>query len=186
MRLSNNLMYQNNINKILENQQNVAGAQERVTTGQKYLSTSENPAAISQGMLYTNKIETNEQLTKNIKQLNGRLSTEESILKGMNDTILEAQMLTIRAGNGSLGQSDLASVASELKELQKSLLNLMNSQSEGGKYLFSGYQDDIQTYTFNSTNGKYEYQGDQGQHEVTIAKGVEIKSSDNGLSLIHI
>lgn len=71
MRLSNNLMYQNNINKILENQQNVAGAQERVNTGQKYLSTSENPAAISQGMLYTNKIETNEQLTKNINQLKG-------------------------------------------------------------------------------------------------------------------
>ncbi len=133
MRLSNNLMYQSQINKILDNQQGVAGALERANTGQKYLSTSENPAAISQGMLYTNKIETNEQLTKNIKQLNGRLSTEESILKGMNDTILEAQMLTIRAGNGSLGQSDFASVASELKELQKSLLNLMNSQSEGGK-----------------------------------------------------
>ena len=185
MRLSNNLMYQSQINKILDNQQGVAGALERANTGQKYLSTSENPAAISQGMLYTNKIETNEQLTKNIKQLNGRLSTEESILKGMNDTILEAQMLTIRAGNGSLGQSDLASVASELKELQKSLLNLMNSQSEGGKYLFSGYQDDIQTYTFNSTNGKYEYQGDQGQHEVTIAKGVEIKSSDNGFNVFE-
>ena len=185
MRLSNNLMYQNNINKILENQQSVAGAQERVTTGQKYLSTSENPAAVSQGMLYTNKIETNEQLTKNIKQLNGRLATEESILKGMNDTILEAQMKTIQAGNGSLSKDDLAAVAGELKELQKSLLNLMNSQSEGGKYLFSGYQDNIQTYTFNSTNGKYEYQGDQGQHEVTIAKGVEIKSSDNGFNVFE-
>lgn len=119
MRLSNNLMYQNNINKILENQQNVAGAQERVNTGQKYLSTSENPAAISQGMLYTNKIETNEQLTKNINQLKGRLETEESLLQGMNDTILEAQMLTIRAGNGSLDKGDLASVASELKRIAK-------------------------------------------------------------------
>lgn len=50
----------------------------------------------------------------------------------MNDTILEAQMLTIRAGNGSLDKGDLASVASELKRIAKSLLNLMNSQSEGG------------------------------------------------------
>ena len=35
MRLSNNLMYKNNINKILDNQQGVANAQERVTTGEK-------------------------------------------------------------------------------------------------------------------------------------------------------
>ena len=182
MRLSNNLMYQNNINKILDNQQGVAGAQERVNTGQKYLTVSEGPAAISQGMLYSNKIQTNEQHTKNINQLKGRLETEESILSGMNDAILEAQMLTIQAGNGSLSKDALASIAGELQELQKSLLNLMNTQSEGGEYIFSGYQDDIQTYTFNSVDGKYEYQGDQGQHEITIAKGVDIKSSDNGFN----
>ncbi len=35
MRLSNNLMYQNNINKILDSQQSVANAQEQVTTGKK-------------------------------------------------------------------------------------------------------------------------------------------------------
>lgn len=182
MRLSNNLMYQNNINKILDNQQGVASAQERVNTGQKYLTVSEGPAAVSQGMLYSNKIQTNEQHTKNINQLKGRLETEESILAGMNDAILEAQMLTIQAGNGSLSKDALASIAGELQELQKSLLNLMNTQSEGGEYIFSGYQDNIQTYTFNSTSGKYEYQGDQGQHEITIAKGVDIKSSDNGFN----
>ena len=33
MRLSNNLMYQSSVNKILEGQQGVANAQERVTTG---------------------------------------------------------------------------------------------------------------------------------------------------------
>jgi flagellar hook-associated protein 3 FlgL len=182
MRLSNNLMYQNSINNILKNQQGVASAQERVTTGEKYLTTSEAPAAVSQGMLYTNKIETNEQYTKNINQLKGRLETEHSILKGMNENILATQELTIRAGNGSLSKSDLAGIAGELQELQKSLVNLMNTQSEGGKYIFSGYQDNIQTYTFNNLTKKYEYQGDQGQHEVTIAKGVEIKSSDNGFN----
>ena len=46
MRLSNNLMYQNNINKILDNQQSVANAQEQVTTDKKYLTTSEAPDAI--------------------------------------------------------------------------------------------------------------------------------------------
>ncbi|MDQ9094091.1 flagellar hook-associated protein FlgL [Pseudoalteromonas haloplanktis] len=182
MRLSNNQMYQSNINKILDGQQGVANAQERVTTGKKYLSTSESPSAYSQASLYTNKIQMNEQYTKNINQLNGRLETEESILQSINTTIQAAQELTIRAGNGAMSQTDLETIAGELKELQKSLVNLMNSQSEDGKYIFSGYQDTAQTYSFNSNTGQYDYQGDQGQHSVTIAQGVEVKSSDNGFS----
>ena len=145
MRLSNNLMYQSSVNKILEGQQGVANAQERVTTGKKYLSTSESPSAYSQAALYTNKIQTNEQYTKNIDQLNGRLETEESILQSINTTIQAAQELTIRAGNGAMSQTDLETIAGELQELQKSLVNLMNSQSEDGKYIFSGYQEFILT-----------------------------------------
>lgn len=180
MRLSNNLMYQNNINKILDSQQSVANAQEQVTTGQKYLTTSEAPAAISQGMLYSNKIQTNEQHAKNIDQLTGRLETEETILQSINTNIQQAQELAIQAGNGAYTQDDLESIAAELSEIQKTLVNLMNTRSEDGKFIFSGYQDSTQPYQFDSTTGEYTYNGDQGQHVITIAEGVSIKSSDNG------
>jgi flagellar hook-associated protein 3 FlgL len=180
MRLSNNLMYQSQINKILDNQQGVAGALERANTGQKYLSTSENPAAISQGMLYSNKIQTNEQHSKNIDQLNGRLETEETILQSINTNIQQAQELTIQAGNGVYTKDDLKTFASELSGIQQTLVNLMNTRSEDGKFIFSGYQDSTQPYQFDSTTGEYTYNGDQGQHVITIAEGVSIKSSDNG------
>ena len=180
MRLSNNLMYQNNINKILDNQQGVANAQERVTTGEKYLTTSEAPAAISQAMLYSNKIQTNEQYTKNIDQLNGRLETEETILQSINTNIQQAQELTIQAGNGAYTKDDLKSIASELSGIQQTLANLMNTRSEDGKFIFSGYQDSTQPYQFDSAAGEYTYNGDQGQHQITIAEGVSIKASDNG------
>jgi len=180
MRLSNNLMYQNNINKILDNQQGVANAQERVTTGEKYLTTSEAPAAISQAMLYSNKIQTNEQYTKNIDQLNGRLETEESVLQSINSNIQQAQELTIQAGNGAYTKDDLKTFASELSGIQQTLANLMNTRSEDGKFIFSGYQDSTQPYQFDSAAGEYTYNGDQGQHQITIAEGVSIKASDNG------
>jgi len=180
MRLSNNLMYQNSINKILQNQNGVANAQERVNTRQKYLSTSEAPADISQAMLYTNKIQSNEQYTKNINQLNGRLKTEESVLQGINESIQAAKDIALKAGNGAYSKDDLKSLAAELSEIQKTLVNLMNTRSEDGKFIFSGYQDSTQPYQFDSTTGEYTYNGDQGQHVITIAEGVSIKSSDNG------
>ncbi|MEI8705944.1 MULTISPECIES: flagellar hook-associated protein FlgL [Pseudoalteromonas] len=180
MRLSNNLMYQSSINKILDGQQGVANAQERVNTGQKYLTTSEAPADISQAMLYSNKIQTNEQYTKNINQLSGRLETEESVLKSINTSIQEAQSLALQAGNGAYTKDDLKSIASELSGIQQTLANLMNTRSEDGKFIFSGYQDSTQPYQFDSTLGEYTYNGDQGVHQITIAEGVSIKSSDNG------
>lgn len=171
-------MYQNSINKILQNQNGVANAQERVNTRQKYLSTSEAPADISQAMLYTNKIQSNEQYTKNINQLNGRLKTEESVLQGINESIQAAKDIALKAGNGAYSKDDLKSLASELTEIQKTLANLMNTRSEDGKYIFSGYQDSTQPYQLES--GEYNYKGDQGQHQITIAEGVSIKASDNG------
>ena len=180
MRLSNNLMYQSSINKILDGQQGVANAQERVNTGQKYLTTSEAPADISQAMLYSNKIQTNEQYTKNINQLNGRLETEESVLQSINTNIQQAQELALQAGNGAYTKDDLKSIASELSGIQETLANLMNTRSEDGKFIFSGYQDSTQPYQFDSTLGEYTYNGDQGIHQITIAEGVSIKSSDNG------
>tara|TARA_R110001592_G_scaffold36897_6_gene123653 strand:- start:252 stop:1133 length:882 start_codon:yes stop_codon:yes gene_type:complete len=56
----------------------------------------------------------------------------------------------------------------------------MNTRSEDGKYIFSGYQDDTQPYQFDSSSGRYTYNGDQGQHSTIIGEGVSIKSSDNG------
>lgn len=185
MRLSNNLMYQGNINKILENQQNVANAQERANTGKKYLTTSEGPAAISQAMLFTNSIEKNVQYTKNINQLNGRLDTEETVLKSINLNIQSAEMLTIQAGNGSYDAITKQGIAGELHELQQSILSLVNTRAEDGKFIFSGYQDSSQTYTFDSTNNEYVYGGDQGQHKITITEGVDIKSSDNGFDIFE-
>ncbi|WP_075593856.1 flagellar hook-associated protein FlgL [Pseudoalteromonas sp. PAB 2.2] len=186
MRLSNNLMYQGSINKILDGQQGVANAQERVTTGKKYLSTSESPSAYSQAALYTNKIQTNEQYTKNINQLNNRLNTEEVVLKGITDAIQKAQTLTIQAGNGALNTNDKASIGKELEELQQTILSLMNTRSEDGKYIFSGYQDSIQPYQFDTSSGEFVYNGDQGQHSISIAEGVSIKSSDNGFNTFEM
>lgn len=186
MRLSNNLMYQSSVNKILEGQQGVANAQERVTTGKKYLSTSESPSAYSQAALYTNKIQTNEQYTKNINQLNNRLNTEEAVLSSITDAIQKAQTLTIQAGNGALNANDRASIGKELEELQQTILSLMNTRSEDGKYIFSGYQDTTQPYQFDPSSGKYNYNGDQGQHRITIAEGVSIKSSDNGFNTFEM
>ncbi len=185
MRLSNNLIYQNGINTILENQSNVSRAQEQVNTQKRVLSAADDPSAVTRAMLYTDKIEVNEQYTKNLNMLSSRLETEESTLGNIKNSIMRAHTLTIQAGNGALSELDKEGLAEELKAIQDTLLDLMNTKSEDGKYIFSGYQDNNQTYAFDSATGTFVYGGDQGQHKISVAEGVDIKSSDNGFDVFE-
>lgn len=180
MRLSNNLMYQNSINKILQNQNGVNKAHEQVNTQKRVLTSSDDPAATARALLYTDRIQSNEQYSKNIGMLTSRLTVQESVLENIKGSLEKAHTLAIQAGNGAYTALDRQGIAEEIKSIQSSVFDLMNAKTEDGKYIFSGYQDNTQTYSLNSTSGKYEYGGDQGQHKIKVAEGVEIKSSDNG------
>lgn len=180
MRISNNMMYKNNLNSILNSQQNVNKAQEQVNTQKRVLTAADDPSATARALLYTDRIQGNEQFTKNITMLNSRLTTEESVLQNIKGALESAYTLSIQAGNGAYSDIDREGIAEEVKALQSTVLDLMNAKTEDGKFIFSGYQDNTPSYTFNSSSGRYEYGGDQGQHKIKVAEGVEIKSSDNG------
>lgn len=180
MRLSNNLMHKTNLNSILNNQQEVNKAQQQVNTQKRVLTASDDPSATARALLYTDRIQTNEQYTKSLTMLTSRLKTQESVLDNIKDSITRAHVLTIQAGSGALSSDDRAGISEEITSIKDTILDLMNAKSEDGRYIFSGYQDNTQTYSYNSTSNEYEYHGDQGQHKIKVAEGVDIKSSDNG------
>ncbi|MEO2266933.1 flagellar hook-associated protein FlgL [Pseudoalteromonas pernae] len=185
MRLSNNQIFQNGLSSILENQVKVSRSQEQINTQRKVLTASDDPSAITRAILYGDAIEVNEQLTKNLNLLTSRLETEESVLTNIKNSIQRAHTLTIQAGDGAYSVKDREGLAEELSALQENLLDLMNAKSEDGKFIFSGYQDNKQSYQFDSATGRYVYGGDQGQHKITVAEGVSIRSSDNGFDVFE-
>lgn len=185
MRLSHNMIYKNNLNSILNNQQEVNKAQEQVTTQKRVLSASDDPSAMARALLYGDKIQTSEQYTKNLTMLKSRLDTQEGVLENIKDSLTRAHVLTVQAGNGALTKPDRAALSEELSAIKTAVLDLMNAKSEDGRYIFSGYQDNTKTFSYDSTNGRYAYNGDQGQHKIKVAEGVEIKSSDNGFDVFE-
>ena len=185
MRLSHNMIFKNNLSSILNNQQEVNKAQEQITTQKRVLSASDDPSAMARAMLYGDKIKVNEQYSKNTTMLNSRLETQESVLENIKDSLFRANQLAIKAGNGSQSFSDRQSIAEEIDTITSAVFSWMNSKSEDGRYIFSGYQDNTQTYSYDNTQGKYVYNGDQGQHKIKVAEDVEIPSSDNGFEVFE-
>jgi len=185
MRLSHNMIFKNNLSSILNNQQEVNKAQEQVTTQKRVLSASDDPSAMARALLYGDKIQTNEQYTKNLTMLKSRLDTQEGVLENIKGSLTRAHVLTVQAGNGALTKPDRAALSEELSAIKTAVLDLMNAKSEDGRYIFSGYQDNTKTFSYDSANGRYAYNGDQGQHKIKVAEGVEIKSSDNGFDVFE-
>ena len=157
MRLSHNMIFKNNLSSILNNQQEVNKAQEQITTQKRVLSASDDPSAMARAMLYGDKIKVNEQYSKNTTMLNSRLETQESVLENIKDSLFRANQLAIKAGNGSQSFSDRQSIAEEIDTITSAVFSWMNSKSEDGRYIFSGYQDNTQTYSYDNTQGKYVY-----------------------------
>lgn len=170
---------------MLKNQERVNEAQEKIATQTRILAPSDDPSATAQALLFTEKIEVNDQHLKNIGQLQSRLETEDSVLENIKEGMQRARTLAIQAGNASLTEQDRKGLAEEIESIQASLFSLMNTQGEDGKFIFSGYQDNVQAYSFNQTTDRYEYNGDQGVHNMQIAPGVKVQSSDNGAELFE-
>lgn len=185
MRLSNNLMHKTNLNSILSNQQEVNKAQQQVNTQKRVLTASDDPSATARALLYSDRIQTNEQYSKSLTMLDSRLKTQESVLTNIKESITRSHVLAIQAGNGALSDADRAGISEEITSIKETVLDLMNAKAEDGRYIFSGYQDNTQTYSFDSTSNEYKYNGDQGQHKIKVAEGVEIKSSDNGFDVFE-
>ncbi|MCF6440329.1 flagellar hook-associated protein FlgL [Pseudoalteromonas luteoviolacea] len=185
MRLSHNMIFKNNLNSILNSQQEVNNSMKQVNTQKRVLTASDDPSAMARSLLYSDKIQTNEQYTKNLTMLKSRLDTQEGVLENIKESLERSIELTVNAGNGALTAPDKASLSEELEAIQTAVLELMNAKTEDGRYLFSGYQDNTRTYDFDSNNNRYAYRGDQGQHKIKVAEGVEIKSSDNGYDVFE-
>lgn len=119
------------------------------------------------------------QYNSNIDTVNTNVTQNESVLSSINLAIQRAQDLVIRAGSASFSDKDRQANAAELKEVQSSILGLMNSKDANGSYLFSGSKSTTPPYAINP-DGTYSYQGDQTKLNVDVGNGVAMATNTTG------
>lgn len=184
MRVSTNMMYQRGVRSLQNANERLDTANQQLTTGNKFSSAGEDPVGMSQAQSLSTKIVLYNQYNNNGGLLNSSLSLEETSLNSVNTSLSRAYTLMQQANSGALSSTDRASVATSLSEIQKQLLDLMNSKNADGEYIFGGNQSQTTPFTLGS-NGKYIFQGDTGQRQIQVAPSVTIPSNDSGLALFQ-
>jgi flagellar hook-associated protein 3 FlgL len=105
------------------------------------------------------------------------------VLASSGNVLQRVRELTIQANNATQGSETRAAIADEISNLADELLQLANSKSPSGEYIFSGYNS--RTPAFAKSDAGFVYQGDQGQRLLQVSEDTQLAVRDNGADLFQ-
>lgn len=188
-RIATSTIYSRNTSYLQNLNNKMNKYEEQYQTGQRYKTASEAPSEYGAAMRMTSEIAMYEQYSDNAGYAYDNLSIEETSLSTINSRLDRAKTLMQSAVNGSYSKEEHLAIAAELEQIQKEVLDLMNSQTALGEYVFSGSKSDTPAFTLtydqSTGKGKYVYQGDNGQREIQASPSVKVAVSDSGLGVFQ-
>lgn len=184
MRVSTQQQYLNTIDRMQNSQTTLAQLQEQIATGKRISQPSDDPSVAAQSIRLDRELAAIEKYQANIKIAQNRLDLEETQLDSMNTAIDRLREIAIEAGDGTNNDSNLKTLSTEIRSIVDQLAGYMNTQDAQGEYIFSGSKGFTQPYVLDS-NGRYTYNGDNGQREIQIASNQYVASGDSGQELFE-
>lgn len=182
IRISSQQIFSGGVSRLQDLNVNLNKTQEQISTGKRVNNPSDDPVAAARILKLDQEVGRIETYQRNVGLAENRLQQEESSLSSMIDIIQRVRELTVQAGNGSLSAQDRQSIAYELEQRIDELASQANTQDSSGNYIFAGFQGDSPAFA-KSVDGKWVYQGDEGQRNLEIDEGVNVAISDHGKDL---
>lgn len=180
MRLSFNMQFTQSLNGILTAQQRMAKAETQLSRQTRILSPADDPAGAAKVLTLEQGKAQIEQYQSNSILLKNNLGLQETVLTNMRTAMDRVLTLAIASGNGTYSDEERGTVAAEIKNIQIQLLDIMNTRSPDGSYIFAGFQDKVVPYEFDTTTGKFMFQGDEGARSLQISPSVALPSTSSG------
>ncbi|MEQ9888050.1 flagellar hook-associated protein FlgL [Pectobacterium zantedeschiae] len=154
MRLSTSMIYQQNMQGIINGQAAWQKTGEQLSTGKRVVNPSDDPIAAASVIMLGQAQSENGQYTLARTFAKQSMSLEESILDKSVTTITSALTEVIKGG-GVLSDDDRKSVATSLRGMKAELLNMSNSTDGNGNYIFAGYETDNAPFVEGASGVEY-------------------------------
>jgi flagellar hook-associated protein 3 FlgL len=157
---------------------NINQTQNQVSSGLQFTTASQNPTAAGSVNNYEQALAQSQQYGTNATSAQTNLNTEGNALTQVQNQLQSLRSLALEANSGTLSNTDRTAIATQVVQIQNSLLSLANTTNGNGEFIFGGFA--AQTQPFTSTAAGATYNGDQGQRQVQIAAGLTVADGDNG------
>jgi flagellar hook-associated protein 3 FlgL len=152
--------------------------QNQISSNVSFTTAAQNPIAAGEVNNFKQTLAQSQQFTTNANSAQTNLSTEDNAMSQVQNQLQSLRSLALEANSGALTASDRSAIATQVQQIQNSLLALANTQNGSGEYIFSGFS--TQTQPFALTAAGSSYAGDQGQRQIQIAPGQSVADGDSG------
>ena len=183
MRISSIEQFQQGIDSILNQQAKLNQTQLQLATGKKVLKPSDDPAVATQLLNLSSLKANNLQYDRNINTALNELELQESVLASSGNVLQRVRELVIQANNATQSPQTREAIADEISNLADELLQLANTKSPSGEYIFAGYNS--RTPAFAKSGADFVYQGDQGQRLLQVSEDTQLAVRDNGADVFQ-
>jgi flagellar hook-associated protein 3 FlgL len=156
----------------------IATNQNDISSGLSFTTASENPVGAGLVSGYNQVLAQSEQYTANGNTAQSSLNIEDNAITQLQNQLQSVRSLALEANNGTESQQDLSAIATQVSQIQQSLLSLANTQDGSGNYIFGGFATAAQPFSLSPSGGAYS--GDQGQRQVQIGAAQTVVVGDNG------
>jgi flagellar hook-associated protein 3 FlgL len=156
----------------------IATTQNGISTGLSFSTASQNPVAAGLVSGYNQVLAQSQQFTSNGQSAQGSLNIEDNALTQVQSQLQSLRDLALEANNATASGANLGAIATQVQQIQQSLLSIANTQDGSGNYIFAGYSTQTQPFALTATGASYS--GDQGQRQVQLAAGQTVVVGDNG------
>lgn len=153
---------------------------EQMATGKQILQPSDDPIAATRITQLNRQQSAIEQYQSNIDSASAGLSQQESILDGVNNSLLAVRDDLLEAANGTNTADSLASLGQDIESLTESMVAALNYQDEDGHYVFGGTINDQPPIVAVDNDGDGvtdSYQGNSDHRQTTVSNGVEVDTN---------
>jgi flagellar hook-associated protein 3 FlgL len=178
MRVTQNLEQAQFLAAINQLESGISTTQNQISSGLSFTTASQNPVGAGLVSGYNQVLAESQQYTQNGSSATESLNVEDSALTQLQSQLQSLRSLALEANSGTESSQDLNDIATQVQQIQGSLLSVANTQDGAGNYIFGGYATETQPFAQSATGATYA--GDQGQRQVQIGAGQTVVIGDNG------
>jgi len=164
MRVSTNYQFETMRSKMNTAGDNYRVAQQRVSSGKRINSLSDDPRGLSDVLTMRGVKASIEQYKTNLDRASTWLKTSESSLSEVGNLLNRANSIAISGASATTSMDSRRAMAVEVQTIRDQVFSLANSKGPTGGYLFAGTATDKQP--FNITTTGIAFQGNSGTMKV--------------------
>lgn len=183
MRISTQSFFERNAAGMGRLQQKLFQVQQKIGAGTRFITPSHDPVAAARALGVSQSLAETAQYAASRSRAGQSLAMEENALQSATRVLQEVKALIVQAGNGTLTDTDRATLGTALESQFAELLGVANSTDGNGQYLFAGFKGDAPPFV--AQGATVAYNGDQGRRLVQVDVSRRMSVADDGESVFR-